>query len=229
MASLIMLRAFAIALVLVPNGAYTPVRPTPRSLVATRVRTPLCADASFASMSYRELQQACKARGIKATGKADVLRERLAEHTGDGAEPAGAAEAAPAPEAQAPPPIGDEDLGLAIAQPGPPLPEDDLLSSLGSSLGDDDTMDDSEIDDLLSALESGEGLEGIGLEGWPEEGAGRGPASTAGGVAGGETTTDWLDDLFGGADAPEPLDFLGGEGGESFSSGAQWKTAVCPA
>jgi len=46
----------------------------PTALLQPRVA--MCADSSL-SMSYRELQQACKAAGLPAQGKTEALRERL--------------------------------------------------------------------------------------------------------------------------------------------------------
>ena len=89
-----MLRALALATLPLVAG-YTPVRPLPHSVVAQgRLRTlssRMAAD--YSGLSYRELQQACKAQGLKATGKADLLRERLAGQADEpaGAPPAGAA------------------------------------------------------------------------------------------------------------------------------------------
>ena len=78
-----MLRALALAALPLAAG-YAPVRPLPHSVVAQgRLRTPSSwMAADYSGLSYKELQQECKAQGLKATGKADLLRERL-----DHAEP----------------------------------------------------------------------------------------------------------------------------------------------
>ena len=89
-----LLRALALATLPLAAG-YTPVRPLPHSVVAQgRLRTPSRMAADYSGLSYKELQQECKAQGLKATGKADLLRERLAEQAG---EPAGAPPAGTAP------------------------------------------------------------------------------------------------------------------------------------
>jgi len=244
-----MLRALALATLPLVAG-YTPVRPLPHSVVAQgRLRTlssRMAAD--YSGLSYRELQQACKAQGLKATGKADLLRERLA---GQADEPAGAPPAGTAPaessaaatpdldleeefigEEEPAPPLRDDDIGLEIAPPlspddydDGPMSQRDIEAASGNTeaaAGEPlDEMGDDLLDDLL-------GDQAWGLEGWPEEGGGA-PAVAAGGGGGGAavsggggvaaSTTDWLDELFGGVDAPDIMDALS-RGGDGFSADA---------
>ena len=244
-----MLRALALATLPLVAG-YTPVRPLPHSVVAQgRLRTlssRMAAD--YSGLSYRELQQACKAQGLKATGKADLLRERLA---GQADEPAGAPPAGTAPaessaaatpdldleeefigEEEPAPPLRDDDIGLEIAPPlspddydDGPMSQRDIEAASGNieaAAGEPlDEMGDDLLDDLL-------GDQAWGLEGWPEEGGGA-PAVAAGGGGGGAavsggggvaaSTTDWLDELFGGVDAPDIMDALS-RGGDGFSADA---------
>ena len=70
----------ALALATLPLAAgYVPARPPPHSVLARRQRAPASwMGADYTGLSYRELQVECKARGLKATGKTDVLRARLA-------------------------------------------------------------------------------------------------------------------------------------------------------
>ena len=248
-----MLRALALATLPLAAG-YTPVRPLPHSVVAQgRLRTPSSwMAADYSGLSYKELQQECKAQGLKATGKADLLRERLAEQSG---EPAGAPPAGTAPaESSAAPPLLNLDLEeeefLGEEEPAPPLLDDDIGLDIAPPLLSDDDDDgpmsqrnieaawgtpgaaaaageplDEMGDDLLDDLL---GDQGWGLEGWPEEGAddpaaaavgGGGGAAVSGGGGVAASTNDWLDDLFGGVDAPDIMDALG-KGGDGFSADA---------
>ena len=253
-----MLRALALAALPLAAG-YTPVRPLPHSVVAQgRLRTPSSWMATdYSGLSYKELQQECKVQGLKATGKADLLRERLAEQSGEpaGAPPAGNAPAEPPADGLAAPPLLDLDLDLeeeeflGEEEPALPLLDDDIGLEIAPPLLSDDDDDgpmsqrnieaawgtpgsaaaageplDEMGDDLLDDLL---GDQGWGLEGWPEEGADD-PAAAAGGGGGGAvsgggevaaSTTDWLDDLFGGVDAPDIMDALG-KGGDGFSADA---------
>ena len=61
----------------------------------------LCIDPE--AMSYRELQQACKAQGLPAKGKADILRQQLLAAAEQ--RTYGAAAPAPTPCAGALPPL----------------------------------------------------------------------------------------------------------------------------
>ena len=56
-----------------------PIHATP-TLPHTRTLWPVLMSATPETMSYRELQAACKAAGIGARGKADELRSKLREH-----------------------------------------------------------------------------------------------------------------------------------------------------
>ena len=177
-----MLRALALATLPLVAG-YTPVRPLPHSVVAQgRLRTQSSwMAADYSGLSYRELQQACKAQGLKASGKADLLRERLAEQAGEpaGAPPAGTApsesSAAATPdldleeeefigEEEPAPPLRDDDIGLDIAPPlssgdddDGPMSQRNIEAALGTP-GPLDDMGDDLLDDLLG--DQGWGLEG---------------------------------------------------------------------
>jgi len=137
-----MLRALALATLPLVAG-YTPVRPLPHSVVAQgRLRTlssRMAAD--YSGLSYRELQQACKAQGLKATGKADLLRERLAGQAG---EPAGAPPAGTAPAeslAAAAPDLDLEEEFIGEEEPALPLRDDDIGLEIAPPLSPDDYDD----------------------------------------------------------------------------------------
>ena len=93
---------------------------------------PLSMCVNPSSMSYRELQQACKANGLRAAGKAVELRERLERHFAGEAESAATAIADPA--------VSE----AAGSPPGPSIPIDHRLDVVDTGLG--------AIDEELAAL-----------------------------------------------------------------------------
>ena len=94
-----LLRALALATLPLATG-YVPARPPLHSVLARWQRAPASwMGADYRGLGYRELQAECKARGLRATGKTDVLRARLVAlpaAAGAAAMPAAAAGAAPA-------------------------------------------------------------------------------------------------------------------------------------
>lgn len=65
-------RLLAVACTLVPAGSFAPTARSNRRLVSACEML-----AEYESMSYRELQRACKDRGLRAVGRAPELLERL--------------------------------------------------------------------------------------------------------------------------------------------------------
>ena len=65
-------RFLAVACTLVPAGSFAPAARSSQRLISACDML-----AEFESMSYRELQRACKDRGLRAVGRAPELLERL--------------------------------------------------------------------------------------------------------------------------------------------------------
>ena len=142
-----------------PSVHHLRVRP------AMRARTPTMS-GDLSAMSYRELQQACKERGLRASGKADELRERLMQALPSETAPVSkpAAPTPPAPKA-----VVDTWPVLSSADDAELLGslalDDDLPMGDGTSAGNAGAIgrdasaaaalgDDSLLDELLSDLES---------------------------------------------------------------------------
>ena len=173
-----------------------------RCVPSPRTRLPsMCMDP--AAMSYRELQAACKSRGLRAAGKAVELRDRLLQHLGD-SDDASSADEAPHTSAPVAPPAA------------PPLDEnDDMLAQLlgdgagtPTGAGAPTTGADDLFDELLNDLDEPDALPPGAYDAFgvyrqkpsaaaAETGGGSGGALAESGPLDGRVT-DALDELDGG-------------------------------
>ena len=83
------------------------------------------------ALSFRELQAACKERGLPARGATDVLRERLREHLADAPSDAGTDDDA-------------IDLDAALAADDAAFAEEELIAPDADPADDDDAAFDEE-------------------------------------------------------------------------------------
>lgn len=202
----------------------------------------LCASGEATeSMSYRELQQACKARGLSARGKAEILRQQLAAML---AQPGAGTMEPPAPvkkafEGAAPervpssPSLPAEDAGWMPTEMPAEAAEEDLMAA-GLGMVDAFLEEDGLIagtaelggDDPAAWGTTGAAIDGGGAvmglaDGAGEEGATPASAEYSDLLDGfldddiDSSDTGWLDELLGESfDAPSGGAAADGEGGE---------------
>lgn len=149
---------------------------------AMRARTPTMS-GDLSAMSYRELQQACKERGLRASGKADELRERLMQALTSEAAAVSkpAAPTPPAPKAVVdtwPVPSSADDaelLGSLALDDDLPMGDGNSAGNAGAigrdasaaaALGDDSLLDEllSDLNDLSGPLPPGSRYESYGMD-----------------------------------------------------------------
>ena len=159
-----------------PSAHHLRVRP------AMRARSPTMS-GDLSAMSYRELQQACKERGLRASGKADELRERLMQALPSETAPVGEPAAPPPPAPKAvvdtwPVPSSADDaelLGSLALDDDLPMGDGTSAANSGATgrdasaaaaLGDDSLLDEllSDLNDLSGPLPPGSRYESYGMD-----------------------------------------------------------------